>query len=209
MSSVALGELGDTSSVLSPEVGSVLVGEPVFQRPSQAKPKPKSNPRSRPVIIDIEASGFGPHSYPIEIGVVFSNSEKYCSLVKPMPSWHHWDDGAEEVHGITREMINCAGRSPLEIALQLNGLLVGARAYSDGWVVDQPWLNRLFHAAGIRQTFQFSPLEAILTEPQMLIWHQTKDEVMLDLGVERHRASNDAVVIQETYMRSLQCCELQ
>ena len=35
----------------------------------------------RPDIIDIEASGFGPDSYPIEIGVALSSGEKYCSLI--------------------------------------------------------------------------------------------------------------------------------
>ena len=55
-------------------------------------------PLSTPVI-DIEASGFGLSSYPIEIGLVLANGATYCALVKPHTSWGHWDRGAEKVHG--------------------------------------------------------------------------------------------------------------
>jgi hypothetical protein len=36
----------------------------------------------RPNIIDIEASGFGVDSYPIEVGIVLSTGQKYCALIK-------------------------------------------------------------------------------------------------------------------------------
>ena len=34
-----------------------------------------------PLIIDVEASGFGPTSYPIEIGLALDDGHKYCILV--------------------------------------------------------------------------------------------------------------------------------
>lgn len=34
-------------------------------------------------------------------------------------------------------------------------------------------------------------------------WHKTKDQVIKDLDLSRHRASYDAWIIQETYKRTL------
>jgi hypothetical protein len=76
-------------------------------------------------------------------------------------------------------------------------------AYSDGWVVDKPWLTVLFHAAGIEMKFHLSPLEMILSEAQMTMWADVKTQVINDSKLRRHRASNDAWIIQETYRRTL------
>ena len=48
-----------------------------------------------PLIIDVEASGFGGASYPIEIGVALDDGHKYCALILPEPEWTHWDAAAE------------------------------------------------------------------------------------------------------------------
>ena len=45
-----------------------------------------------PYIIDVEASGFGNGSYPIEVGVVLNNGEKFCTLIVPAANWTHWDE---------------------------------------------------------------------------------------------------------------------
>ncbi|WP_111977108.1 3'-5' exonuclease [Algibacillus agarilyticus] len=158
----------------------------------------------RPSIIDIEASGFGADSYPIEIGLILSNGDKYCSLISPCADWQHWDESAESVHGISKNMLKEYGRHVKDVAETLNTLLAGQVIYSDGWVVDQIWLNRLFYAANLRPTFTFSALENILNEQQMDIWHPIKQNVTSELALQRHRASNDAVIIQETFARSQQ-----
>lgn len=75
--------------------------------------------------------------------------------------------------------------------------------YSDGWTVDKPWLIELFSAAKIPLSFSISPLEFILNEYQMKTWHSTKDNVIQEMGLMRHRASSDAMIIQETYKRTL------
>ncbi len=36
----------------------------------------------------------------------------------------------------------------------------------------------------------------------MNVWHETKNQVMTDVGVRRHRASTAAFIIQETYART-------
>ena len=52
-------------------------------------------PLPAPTVLDVEASGFGRNSYPIEIGFVLPNGHAYCSLVKPEAHWTHWDVQAE------------------------------------------------------------------------------------------------------------------
>ena len=51
-----------------------------------------------PAVLDVEASGFGRESYPIEVGYVLSGGQTYCSLIRPLPEWTHWDPQAERVH---------------------------------------------------------------------------------------------------------------
>jgi len=155
-----------------------------------------------PAIIDIEASGFGPHSYPIEVGVVLEDGEKYCSLLAPAEGWTHWDPCAEEVHHISRTILEKHGKPLGQVAQELNKILEGRTVYSDGWVVDNSWLIKLFEESGLPPSFRTSALEMILTEDQMEVWHNIKDQVLAETELKRHRASNDAVIIQETWVRS-------
>jgi len=157
----------------------------------------------RPNIIDIEASGFGDQSYPIEIGLALSNGNRFCTLVQPTEAWVHWSEDAEQLHKISRESLRAYGRSTQEVACLLNEMLLGQTVYSDGWVVDKPWMTTLFYASGVEMLFSVSPLELILSEQQMNIWHQTKEKIMQQANIQRHRASNDAWLIQETFRQTI------
>ena len=70
------------------------------------------------------------------------------------------------------------------------------------WIIHGFW--SFSQLLGIEKTFSISALEMLLTEPQMEIWKETRDAVILDMGLARHRASNDAWIIQETYIRTLE-----
>lgn len=155
-----------------------------------------------PSIIDIEASGFGANSYPIEIGVVRYDGERYCRLIKPFDNWQHWQNDAAAIHNISRQQLEDCGAHGTEICLQLNAFLQDSTVYSDGWQVDSSWLTTLFDRAKVRKTFRISSLEMILSEHQMKIWHNTKDTVIKSLNLTRHRASNDALIIQQTFQQS-------
>lgn len=48
-----------------------------------------------PLIIDVDASGFGDTSYPIEVGVALEQGRKFCTLISPAPERTHWDEAAE------------------------------------------------------------------------------------------------------------------
>ncbi|MBN2866343.1 MAG: hypothetical protein JXK16_10080 [Thiotrichales bacterium] len=157
-----------------------------------------------PNIVDVEASGFGSDSYPIEVGVVLSNGERYCALIRPEADWVYWDESAEKTHKITRKCLLEHGKSVATVAKELNAFLQNMTVYSDGWVVDSPWLKQLFYRAKFSPTFSISPLEMILTEPQMNVWHSVKDNLMQGKETHRHRASYDAQLIQDTYVKTAQ-----
>jgi hypothetical protein len=156
----------------------------------------------RPFIIDVEASGFGSNSYPIEIGVALEDGRRYSALIKPASEWTHWDDNAEKTHGISRDILSRHGRPIKEVAAKLNDLLEKRFVYSDGWVVDKPWVTQLFASARLPQFFTVSAIETILSEEQMAIWHEVKNEFTQKNHLQRHRASIDAFIIQETYVKT-------
>jgi hypothetical protein len=158
--------------------------------------------RGRPLIIDLEASGLSSKSYPIEVGIAADDNSKYCALILPAEDWTYWDSEAEKVHRIGRDLLHAHGKPARVIAEDLNRLYAGKTLYTDGWVVDKPWMVQLFHAAGVEMKFTVSPLEMILSEAQMERWHETKNQLLAEVNQQRHRASFDAWVIQETYERT-------
>lgn len=159
--------------------------------------------QNRPPIIDIEASGFGCYSYPIEVGIVLPDGERFSRLIKPYGDWTHWCEQAESIHGISREKLFRNGTCGRIVAQQLNDFAAGATVYSDCWVVDKPWLETLFYRSGVHMEFHISPLEAILKEVQMEHWRNSIELTRKKLNVQRHRASSDALVIQQTYVDTL------
>ncbi len=159
-----------------------------------------------PSIMDIEASGFGADSYPIEIGYIDSLQDRFCSLITPLVHWRHWSRSAEQTHNIPRSLLFECGSPALELALALNQRLAGKTLYSDGWVVDLPWLRKLFFDVRIRPAFRLSPIEMILSEEQITLWDQTKARVIETHQLCRHRASSDAFIIQQTWKLTWQAC---
>lgn len=155
-----------------------------------------------PVIVDVEASGFGAGSYPIEVGIALADGSTRCYLIRPADDWRHWDPAAEDVHGIPRPVLLSRGRSIETVARELNRELEGQTVYTDAWGYDSSWLARLFDAAELPQRFRLEALRALLSESQMARWDDTRTEVQRALGSERHRASADALVLQRTFLAS-------
>ena len=156
----------------------------------------------RPAIIDIEASGFGPQSYPIEVGVVLSDGHRFSRLIKPFPDWEHWSDQAQTVHRITKDQLWHYGHDGADICDQLNQFVGSQTLFSDAWVHDKAWLDTLYYRSHKVPTFSVSPLEAILGEDQAAHWEEVRQEVFDSFELRRHRASQDAFMIQEVYSRS-------
>jgi len=157
-----------------------------------------------PSIIDVEASGFGARSYPIEIGVVRYDGAKWCKLIRPFDNWVHWDEEAEALHGIGRDTLNTNGYCPVKVCHELNAFLSNTHVYSDGWVVDNPWLIKLYAAASVQMSFSCRALDYLLTECQMNHWHEVKSRLEKNCPDHRHRASTDADIVQRTFIETRQ-----
>ncbi len=156
-----------------------------------------------PAIMDFEASGLGAGSYPIEVGYVLGDGRSGCFLIRPEADWQHWCEEAAQLHGISRELLQRRGRAPREIALALNERLGGATLYSDAWGNDYTWMSLLFDRANLTPRFRLQPLQQLLSEHQQRLWSTTRAEVAHELALERHRASSDARLLQQTYLRTL------
>lgn len=152
-----------------------------------------------PAFLDIEASGFGRDSYPIEIGFVLPDGDAWCTLVRPEPDWTHWDSAAESLHGITRAIALRHGRPAVDVARELNRRLGKMTVYSDGWAHDYAWLALLFEAGGRSPTFRLDHLRNTLGEGQAQAWQSTRDRVRRERPMARHRASTDARILQLTW----------
>lgn len=146
--------------------------------------------------LDIEASGFGHAGYPIEVGYVCDDGSAWCTLVRPEPEWTHWDDGAEQVHGITRALLVAHGRSARAVAQRLNDDLAGRVLYSDGWMHDYIWLAKLFDASGLSPRFKLASVRELLDEGRLARLDGLRQSAFGVLGVNRHRASADARALQ-------------
>ena len=146
--------------------------------------------------IDVEASGFGRGSYPIEVGLVREDGHAHCTLIQPAAHWTHWDDRAGRLHGITREMLQAHGRSAAGVATYLNEQLAGRTVYTDAWAHDYAWLAVLFEEAGKAPSFKLESVVALLDERQLARLRGAHRDALAALGLQRHRASNDARALQ-------------
>lgn len=154
-----------------------------------------------PTVLDVEASGFGRNSYPIEIGFVLPNGHSYCTLIRPEATWTHWDAQAEATHHIPRALILERGTPVREVARSINARLAGQIVYSDGWANDFSWVGALFDAADMSPAFKLENLRALLDDREADLWHTVKAQISSERGVQRHRASADARLLQLTLQR--------
>lgn len=149
-----------------------------------------------PAILDVEASGFGRGSYPIEVGFVEPQGTLFCSLIQPEPDWQHWDASAEALHGISRALLRAHGKPPRWVAGELNARLRGQTVYCDAWAHDYAWLARLYDCAGLMPGFRLQDLRVLLSEDEAARWHEAVRQVRAEQQFVRHRASSDALVLQ-------------
>lgn len=149
-----------------------------------------------PAILDVEASGFGRGSYPIEIGFVEPSGAMFCALILPDAEWQHWDVSAEALHGITRANLLAHGKPARWVASELNDRLRGLTVYCDGWGHDYAWLALLYESAGMQPSYHLEDLRSLLSEDEAARWHDVTLAVRHEQNLRRHRASSDARVLQ-------------
>jgi hypothetical protein len=155
-------------------------------------------------VLDIEASGFGRNSYPIELGYVLPDGRARCWLLQPAPHWSHWDVAAQALHGISRHTLLSTGRPLPEVASRLNEDLQGLKVYCDGWAHDYTWLGALFDAADSAPAFKLESVHALLQGDELALLDQARQEAHALLRLRRHRASSDARALQMALLRVME-----
>lgn len=108
--------------------------------------------------VDFESSGFHPESYPIALAIC-SPETTFNYLVAPAPYWTYWSYDAQDLHGISRDILLAEGVPPRELALVLNQTLAGVPLCSDN-PADCFWMEALYEAAGIDALVTVQPLES-------------------------------------------------
>ena len=157
-----------------------------------------------PIILDIEASGFGVGSYPIEIGYVEASGAVWSAQVQPHAEWLHWDHEAEKLHQQSRQELLQHGQTAREIAIHLNNTFAGQTVYTDGWYQDFVWLHSLYEAAGMSPAFKLEDLSVLLTPEQKTVWHDTKQGIRDAFELQQHRAAFDAKALQLTWLKTIE-----
>jgi hypothetical protein len=148
-------------------------------------------------LIDIEASGFGPDSYPLEVAYSPREGDEQSLLINPdtATDWQSWDPVAASVHGIRRDDAVYHGRDVMAVARELNQALGTGVWYSDGFDADLGWLARLYGEVAFEPTFRLASLHGLLRE-----WGADKPAVYDELAattVSPHRAVADLKRIRE------------
>jgi hypothetical protein len=129
-----------------------------------------------PCFLDVEATGFGPNSYPIEIAWNDEHGEIHRCLIDPtsVPSWTEWGVEAERVHGIDRERLLRNGWPPEYVANRLVEDLRGKTIYTDAPDYDARWVGKLFSAIGQPLPFHFEHSDelflSVVCSPNDFVW---------------------------------------
>lgn len=150
--------------------------------------------------VDVEASGLGPYSWPIEVGWAFHGEAPRSVLIRPAEGWpmQAWEKSAESLHRISPDRLLAEGRDALDVALGLNAALGQATVYSDAPDYDSFWLFRLYTAAGVQPNYKLADLGDLLTplwkgEPLDLVRRAS------ETAPHTHRAAGDVRHLQVMY----------
>lgn len=129
-----------------------------------------------PALIDFEASCLPEdgQSFPIEVALARVDGVSRTWLIRPADMWRYWDwsSEAEELHGISREMLEHEGRPPIQVLAEMAEFAGGCQVYADA-DLDAYWLEVLADAAGVQVPFSVKYLGQFMVErgysrPQVL-----------------------------------------
>jgi len=173
--------------------------------------------RAMKVFLDFEASSLADRSHPIEVAWVFQNGRQESHLITPAPNWTDWDDEAEAIHHITREMLAADGEPHDEVARRMVEALSGHDLFASAPSWDDKWLSTLLRSAGIpRHELRLKDTDEALRETALEILSAVFSGPRLETEVHNlvaraavdeggppaHRALPDAVAEQEKWVRT-------
>lgn len=154
-------------------------------------------------MVDIEASGLSPRSYPIEIGL-FNGSGQYQAIICPEDEWLHWSDRAEALHGLSRQYLEKYGAAARKVCEEINNLVGGRVLLSDHDDWDGFWLQRLYASTGVQQNFVVDSLIEFLGLGKEAEFYALVASLRQKGKQRSHRALVDARVFHEAAQFMLQ-----
>ena len=178
-----------------------------------------SSRQDTPIFLDIEASGLGPDSWPIEIGLAWITPtgciDSAARLIAPDPAWpeHGWSGDSARIHCIPRTRPDTEGIAAREVATWLVEMLDGRAALCDAPEFDGKWMMRLLDRLDARQ-------DAASAAPWPIHWQEAliahkPEEVSYDRALRRaetlgrrlpvpHRADADAARLARMWCAALE-----
>jgi hypothetical protein len=103
------------------------------------------------IILDIEASGLSEESYPIQLALLDSDTgDSLMFYIKPAEDWIHWDETAQDIHNITKHLLDNVGIDVDDAVKRIIEFMTDKgenTMYCDAPNYDGFWLSRLFDAA--------------------------------------------------------------
>jgi len=151
--------------------------------------------------LDIESSGF--EGYPIQIGIIKENGNKYQTFIKPSEKWLknlEWNEDAELIHLIKQDYVIENGVDIEKVAQEINRFVDGDDVYVDSHY-DVMWINLLFDEVQMKKLFKIHVLHEILSDEFCEHWAGVFHMEQKESGLKLHNALNDAILIQRTYKR--------
>jgi len=102
----------------------------------------------RRIIVDCEASGLHPESYPIQVAWLDLDSDDASSFyIRPHDTWTHWDYNAEDIHNLPQQFLRDVGLDVENAAAILSEMAKDTVILSDAPDFEWFWLNRLLEAS--------------------------------------------------------------
>jgi hypothetical protein len=102
------------------------------------------------VVLDVEASGLPPGTFPIEVGITYvETGETRTWLIRPTAEWRswRWDPEAEKIHGISREYLEQNGTDTSQVYSGLLAAIASHEVLTDSRT-DDTWLLALARSCG-------------------------------------------------------------
>jgi hypothetical protein len=117
------------------------------------------------LFLDIEASGLGSASFPIEIGWVLDDeAEPESFLIRPHETWDFgtgWSAHSAALHGIAPALLEAEGLSVDEACTRLDQATHRRLVVSDAPQHDDWWLDCLYAAAGREKPWAVGDVERL------------------------------------------------
>jgi len=136
------------------------------------------------VFLDFEASSLSERSYPIEVGWVFQDGRTESHLIAPAPTWDDWDNAAEVIHRISREMLVDQGEPHDVVANRMVEALSGHDLFASAPSWDGKWLSTLLRSAGLpRHALRLRDTDEALRETASDILRAAVPPARLDVEV--------------------------